>query len=90
MKVCVQVFYYFWLQFAKILACKIQAVNLFSTYVFIQHLMVLLPSMPILTEFKYVTPGEERQTVSQALLARHALGGGMTVVAEQEGRGGGK
>lgn len=52
--------------------------------------MVLLPSMPILTEFKYVTPGEERQTVSQALLARHALGGGMTVVAEQEGRGGGK
>lgn len=86
----VQVFYYFWLQFAKILACKIQAVSLFSTYAFIRHLMVLLPSMHILTQFKNATSGEERQMVCQALLARHAQGGGMTVVAEQERRGGGK
>lgn len=52
--------------------------------------MVLLPSMHILTQFKNATSGEERQMVCQALLARHAQGGGMTVVAEQERRGGGK
>jgi len=37
-----------------------------STYAFIQHLMVLLPTMRILTEFKYATSGEERQMVCQA------------------------